>query len=457
MSVNSFEGYYMSWKPEINKSDKALYRSLAAKLESDIKNGILMPGTKLPPQRELAKFLDLNVSTVSKAFKLCELKGLISATAGSGTLVAYDALTRDHLLTDADNIIDMGSISPDNSANELILQQLKCMLNEQGAEKWFSCNRLGESEWQKEAAVMLMKKCGYETSREKILFAAGGQNALVAVLAGIFSHGDKIGVDNHIYPGIKTAADMLGIQLVPIRPSGGSMDADALMYYCKKEDLKGVYLIPDCQDPTTNTMSFTQRKIIASVIKEQKIWLIEDASYSLMNDRPISPVASFIPEQSVYITSLSKSLAPGLQIGYASVPISVKSSISRALSNLNVSISPLMAELSARLIVSGQIDIIIREHKNKTRERNELFNRYFPSNIYRGNENSIFRWLHLKGSIKGTYFEQAALDKGVQVYAAERFAVGNTAAERAVRVAICAPESVEELEAGLKILHDIMK
>ena len=119
------------------------------------------------------------------------------------------------------------------------------------------------------------------------------------------------------------------------------MDADALMYYCKKEDLKGVYLIPDCQDPTTNTMSFTQRKIIASVIKEQKIWLIEDASYSLMNDRPISPVASFIPEHSVYITSLSKSLAPGLQIGYASVPISVKSSISRALSNLNVSISPL--------------------------------------------------------------------------------------------------------------------
>ena len=69
MSVNSFEGYYMSWKPEINKSDKALYRSLAAKLESDIKNGILMPGTKLPPQRELADFLDLNLSTVSKAFK----------------------------------------------------------------------------------------------------------------------------------------------------------------------------------------------------------------------------------------------------------------------------------------------------------------------------------------------------------------------------------------------------
>lgn len=457
MSVNTVEGYYMSWRPEINKNDKALYRSLAAKLESDIINGILMPGTKLPPQRELADYLDLNVSTVSKGFKLCELKGLISATAGSGTFVAYDALASDRLPADAHNIIDMGTIAPENSSNELILQQLKHMLNEPDAGKWFSYVRPGDSEWQKDAAVMLMKKCGYETCREKILFTAGGQNALVAVLAGMFSYGDKLGVDNHIYPGIKTAADMLGIQLVPIRPSGGAMDADALMYYCKKENLKGVYLIPDCQDPTTNMMSFAQRKIIASVIKEQKIWLIEDASYSLMNDRPISPVASFIPEQSVYITSLSKSLAPGLRIGYASVPLSVKSSISLALSNLNVSVSPLMAELSARLIVSGQIDIIIREHINKTRERNELFNRYFPSNISKENENNIFRWLHLKGNIKGSYFEQTALDKGVQVYAADRFAVGNTAAERAVRVAICAPESIEELETGLKILHDIMK
>ena len=59
MSVNSFEGYYMSWKPEINKSDKALYRSLAAKLESDIKNGILMPGTKLPPRESSRIFLIL--------------------------------------------------------------------------------------------------------------------------------------------------------------------------------------------------------------------------------------------------------------------------------------------------------------------------------------------------------------------------------------------------------------
>ncbi|GAB2535230.1 hypothetical protein GCM10026983_03380 [Gracilibacillus alcaliphilus] len=52
-----------------------------------------MSGTKLPPQRELADYLDLNLSTISKAFKECGLKGLLSSSVGSGTFVAYDALS----------------------------------------------------------------------------------------------------------------------------------------------------------------------------------------------------------------------------------------------------------------------------------------------------------------------------------------------------------------------------
>ena len=92
MPFNSFENYPMSWKPSLDKNARSLYQALAQQLADDIQSGILLPGTKLPPQRELADFLDINVSTVSKAFKLCELKGLLSATVGSGTFVSYDAV-----------------------------------------------------------------------------------------------------------------------------------------------------------------------------------------------------------------------------------------------------------------------------------------------------------------------------------------------------------------------------
>lgn len=87
MPINSFENYPMSWKPSINKNERPIYQAIAGQLEEDILNGVLLPGTKLPPQRELADFLDLNLSTISKVFKVCELKGLLSAAVGSGTYV----------------------------------------------------------------------------------------------------------------------------------------------------------------------------------------------------------------------------------------------------------------------------------------------------------------------------------------------------------------------------------
>ena len=79
MPMNSFDDYPMSWRPSLAGASGPVYRALADLLASDIAAGRLLPGTKLPPQRELADFLDVNPSTVSKAFKLCAERGLVAA------------------------------------------------------------------------------------------------------------------------------------------------------------------------------------------------------------------------------------------------------------------------------------------------------------------------------------------------------------------------------------------
>ena len=70
MPINSFDDYPMTWRPERIHLHPPVYRALAAQLERDILSGRLPPHTKLPPQRELADFLDLNLSTVTRAFRL---------------------------------------------------------------------------------------------------------------------------------------------------------------------------------------------------------------------------------------------------------------------------------------------------------------------------------------------------------------------------------------------------
>ena len=91
MPINSFDDYPMTWRPARAGLHPPLYRALAAWLERDILSGRLPPHTKLPPQRELADFLDLNLSTVIRAFRLCTDKRLIYAVMGCGTFVSPNA------------------------------------------------------------------------------------------------------------------------------------------------------------------------------------------------------------------------------------------------------------------------------------------------------------------------------------------------------------------------------
>ncbi|QCR31123.1 PLP-dependent aminotransferase family protein [Lysinibacillus sp. SGAir0095] len=458
MPINSFENYPMSWKPSINKTEKPIYQALARQLEKDILDGVLLPGTKLPPQRELADYLDLNLSTISKAFKVCELNGLICASVGSGTFVSYDALSNAYLLEDTkpQHLIEMGATLPDNASYEPLLIQLKSMLQETDYEKWFGYGRTGESFWQKDAAKKLIRRGGFETTIEHILFANGAQNAIAATLASLCKPGERIGVDQHTYPGLKTVAAMLNVQTVPIKSENYEMSPTSFEYACKNESIKGIYLMPDYHNPTASVMSIENRKKIAGIAKKYNQFIIEDGSYHLLNNEPLPAVASFAPEQAIYIAGLSKALAPGLRLAYVAVPGQYKEPISKALYNLNITVSPLLAELTARTIVSNQFEVLIEGHRKQTIQRNQIVNRYLSEYTCLGVETGIFRWLLLPGKITGAEFETLAEQEGVQVYAAERFVVGNSCPERAVRISVCAPNTIQELEQGLIILKRLL-
>jgi DNA-binding transcriptional MocR family regulator len=377
---------------------------------------------------------------------------------GNGTFVSYGALTSERLVSENidGNIIDMGATVPEPSGNALLMQMLKEITNNAQAVDLFSYQTERTMEWQKDAAVSLLGYCGHKVGREQILFANGGQNALSAVLAAVFKRGDKIAVDEHTYPGIKTAAAMLGIQLIPIPHNDKGMDVDALEAMCKREKMNGIYIIPACHNPTTITMPQAQRMEVARIAEQYDSIVIEDGTYQLM-ETGMTAVSDYVKDRGIYIATLSKVIAPGLRMAYLSVPPLYKNAVSDALYSLNVSVVPLMAELSARIIASGQFETIIENHKINTAARNSIVGRWLSKEMCRGKETDIFRWLLLPERFTGKAFEEAALSKGVQVYAAEKFTVGKTPPAHAVRLSICAPKDLGQLEAGIKMIADIIK
>ncbi len=458
MPINSFTDYPMSWKPDSAELKSPLYISIAEKLEGDIKSELLPPGTKLPPQRELADYLNVNLSTISRAFRLCTQKGLICATIGNGTFVSSDAGLNTYLLKEdsSPQIIELGAVFPGSAPYDEITEQVKRMLIEPHFGKLFNYGRPEGTFWQKEAAAKLMKKTGYDAMPHNILLTSGGQNTLTAILASLFKPGDRIGTDPVTFPGIKTAASMLGIQLIPIKQENYEITRDGLLFACKNENIKGLYLIPDYQNPTTHTMSGSTRTMIASEARNNNLIVIEDAALSLLAENIPAPIASYAPENTLYISSLSKVIAPGLRLAYVAVPDIYMKKLSEALYNINISVSPMMAELATRLIINGTADKIVEKHRIHTRAQNKIANRSLSGCSVLGEPECMFRWLLLPERFTGESFEARAYQAGVRVYAAERFAVGKAEPMRAVRLAITASGSNENLEKAMQIIKSLL-
>lgn len=458
MPINSFDNYPMSWKPCLNNITGPLYKALADMLEEDIKSGRLTPGTKLPPQRELADYLDINLSTISRAFKLCEQRGLISAAIGNGTYVSSDAGT-DHYLSpnpESLHIIEMGAILPHSEPNRMIVDYVQRMLSEPDSEKYFQYGTAGGSNWHKETAVKWMRKARLDANSDSILFSAGGQNAITAILASLFKAGDRIGTDPLTYPGIKTAAKMLGIQLVPIEWAENEITEAGLISACRNDKIKGIYIIPDYHNPTTHCMSLETRKMIAAVAKRVDLVIIEDAINSLLRLNPLPPVASFAPEQTIYIQSLSKLIAPALRLAYIAAPPAFNNEIAAGIYNQNIMVSAFLLELSSRLINTKIADNIAEQRRLYTRQQNEIVNHYLNSYEILGDEYCPFRWINLPESFTGKSFEICAKKEGVQVYSGERFLIGNSKLHNFVRISVTAAKNPEEFEKGIRILKRLL-
>lgn len=459
MPVNSFDDYPMSWKPTIHNKSNSMYKELAMQLESDIKEGVLKPGTMLPPQRELADFLDINLSTISRAFKLCEQKGLIYGVVGRGTFVESDATNTTRLLSGKheERLIEMGAIMPMSSPNEVVLHMFQKLLKEPAAHLLLQYSLAEENLTNKDAAVKWLFRANFKANPELILFASAGQNALAGILTSLFRCGDKIGTNEVIYPGIKSLASMLGIKLIAIPEKEEEDFSDTVRAVCKREGLKGLYLIPDYSNPTTKTLGTKTRKEIAKIAQELDLIVIEDAINSLLRANPLPPIASYAKEQVIYLSSLSKTLSPGLRIAFVASPKKFYSELSFGFYNLNIMVSPFLLESAVRLILTEEADDILSKKREYTKKRNQKINEVLKDYNVHGDDYCNFRWLELPNEFSPTTFELCAKNAGVKLYGAQRFIVGNGAVPFAARIAVTAEKEEKDFERGLYVLRDILE
>ncbi len=456
MPINSFDDYYMSWRPERSALARPYYLCLANMMEDEIRSGRLPANTKMPPQRELADFLDLSLSTVTKAYKLCETRGLVHATVGSGTFVTPYATART-MVEEPSRFpgIDMGSVHPFYEHNARVVDVARAVVGMPGAERLFEYSDPLGSASQIAAGVDWMRSLGVDADASGTLIALGIQSALTLVLTTLFERGDRIAVDSYTYPNLIGLAKLLGLQLVPIAGDEEGMRADELDRICSIQEVKGMYIVPARNNPTNVRLSDVRRMDIASVIRKRNLIVLEDDNGAAVLGERLSPLSSYAPECCIYLAGLSKAVCSGLRIAYLSVPRQLMDSLQQGALFGYLKVPGLNAEIAAELIRTGAARDIADSKRVLAESRNDLFSQVFPG--VRTVRDSYYQWVELPKGMSGALCEAEAAKRGANVLGAERFSVDRSAASNYVRVATSSPRSDEDLVEGLQILKSAVE
>ncbi|MGM0111214.1 PLP-dependent aminotransferase family protein [Enterococcus sp. DIV0187] len=455
MSVNSFENFPLSWKPDISSLKSPMYASLSSSLEKSILSGALKPNTKLPPQRELADFLNINLSTVTRAFKICETKGLIYGMTGKGTFVSPNVDLSNRYLDRNNFTINLGLIKPCYKLDAIITKTTKKILRSCDSDILFKFDNTLNSD-NKAKACFWLSNFGISPTPESIVLTSSTQNALVVTLLSLFKPGDKIAVDNYTYPNFISLAKQLNIQLISIESDVHGMLPDELEKKSNLLNIRGVFLMPSCSNPTGTTLHLDRRKKLSSVIQRHDLFLIEDDTYAFISEHSIPPMATLIPDNTIYIHGVSKSLASGIRLAFLIPPDDLRSLFIQTSTTVDIGVSLLHSKIINDLIGSGDAKKIIEGNKKSSRKRNKLYKQIFVENDI-VNIQSFFQWLPLPVGYSGREIELEAKKLGVEVFCSDRFSVGDSNKNSFLRISTCTPCCMSELECGLKTIHDLLK
>jgi DNA-binding transcriptional MocR family regulator len=449
----------MDWLPTLSEWQGPIFLRIVDALAADIGSGKLVRGQRLPTHRALASALDVDLTTVTRAYGEARRRGLLDARVGHGTFVS-ETTARGQADLPARVEIDLSmNIPPQPVEANLdlrIAQGLASIRQESGFSAFSSYLRPGGSDDERVVAAAWLRTRVPDANAERVVIYPGSQAIIFNALLTLTSPGDVVLTEALTFPGTKTAAAKLGVRLIGVAMDQEGIRPDALKDACRVHKPKAVYLVPTQHNPTAVTLGPARRKAIAEIIGKSGSILIEDDVYGPL-EPSVPPIANLIPERTYLAASFSKSIAPGLRVAYLLVPDAAAERTMRSGLQATAQMPPpLMVALLTHWIRSGIADEIIRAIRNEAMGRQQLATRLLRNVPFAARPSSHHLWLPLPRHLSGPELLSYLMRRGIAVVGEDAFAVGD-AAPRGIRVSLGAARNRSELSQALHVLSAAMK
>lgn len=334
------------WEPPGPLRGSPRYLALADAIGADIAAGRLVPGARLPAQRDLARRLGVTVATVGRAYQVAARRGLLTGEVGRGTFVAPVPARP----TPAQPALDLATVHP--PGHGAVHRAVAPILHRMAADPLAVGGEDADAVRHRVAGARWAAHAGWQPAPESVEVTAGGQHGLAAALAALAQPRHVVITTELTNPGLLAAARLLRIELATVPSDASGPRPDAIDRLCARRRVAALHLHPNLHNPTALTMPAQRRREIAAVVTAHDLPVIEEDPFgALLPDRP-PPVAALHP-RTIYLTGITKTLAPGLRVGYRYAPEPLAEPLRAAARALAWAPSPLAAEVATQLVLGG--------------------------------------------------------------------------------------------------------
>ncbi|MGA4841742.1 PLP-dependent aminotransferase family protein [Streptomyces sp. G45] len=427
----------------VRESKQSLTSQIQRFLRKEIAEGILHPGTRLPSSRRLADDLGVSRSVVVEAFGQLVAEGYLEAVQGAGTRVV------EHLEAAPPRPV-VPALLDDGPEGQV--PDVRWDLRPGGRNvpafprrEWLSCyqrvlNRADPTDHgypplaglpglREELARCLGRLRGVRADADQVMVVAGFAQTLGLVCAMLAQDGvEALAIEDPGHPGQRQFVRDSGLRPVPLPVDAEGVDVDALA----ASGARAVLVTPAHQFPTGVTLSARRREALARWARERDGLVIEDDYdgglwYEQGGPRPLA-LQRDLPDRVVYAGTASKSLVPGLRLGWVAAPRPLLAALLGVRARHDLGTDTLTQLAFAELLRSGLFDRHLRRLNSRCRGRREALEQavrtHLPGAVVVGRAAGLHAYVRLPPQVDEQAVVAGALARSVLVRGGAAFHAG---------------------------------
>ncbi|MCZ8519630.1 MULTISPECIES: MocR-like pyridoxine biosynthesis transcription factor PdxR [Paenibacillus] len=457
-----------------SNSELSVTSQLCSQLRGKLQAGELTEGYRLPPSRRLAQEYGIARNIVLDVYEQLIAEGYLVGQTGSGTYVAGGLVTMHAGTSVGTESFDMPEPFPSTERpidfmigtpdlqhfpNLLWAKYLKAAAEYAPAGLFDYGDIRGEEDLRCEITSYLYRTRGMRCHPGQIIIVSGSSEGLSLIAQAlspsyrsVYMEDPTIDIAQHIFKHMQ-----YGITPVPVDGSGMRLHEIE-----RFQSGSLILLTPSHQFPTGSILSIQRRQLAVKLAEHADSYIIED-DYDgdfRLKGVPIPPLYTLSPTRVIYMGTFSKTLAPGLRIGFLVIPSHLVRVFADLKEELNLR-SPSLAQAAlARFMRDGRLDRHIHRMKGIYRQRRTrligAIHRMFGERmIILGDEAGMHFQVEYTG-MQGPVDWQQSVTYGVKVYSVEDYCLIKGNHTRHILLGYGNTEE-KDMEMGIERLHRFLE